>query len=122
MALGRHEAVAAEPRRIDGKRLEMSPPDRQARYMTQIFPRRGGLGESKFRILFGILGEAMMSKVKIAEPVGGQSQGEAREAGNALIEPGAAERRLMDRLVQQGEQEGDQYALRDHEQGPERYL
>src|SRR5688572_22440486 len=90
--------------------------------MNRILPGGFGLGESELRILLRGLGETVMGEMEIAEPIGGKGQHEARDARDGFVEPGAAERRLMDRLVQEREQERDRYALRDHQQRPERHL
>src|SRR5262245_966558 len=122
MPLGRYEAVAAVPHGVGGKGFHLPPPDRQTRYMKDILRCRRGFGGCKLWILLKILSETVMGKMEIAKPVGGQCQHEACDPRDGLIQPCRAKRGLMDRLMQQGEQEGDGDALRDHEQGPERYF
>ncbi len=119
--LRRHIAVAAPARGVRPERLEMPQPDRKSGDVNDVLAHGFRLWKGQFGIVLGILGVAVVGEMEIAEPVRRERNGEAAESRHRVIQPLRLKSRPVHRLVQQGEQEHDENALRQHQHRPVRY-
>ena len=117
----RHEVILAAPRRIAHKGAHMADPHRNAGNMQEVLAPGFRLRRGQFGVLARHLREPVMGEMEIAEPARRQQDQKSAGMGGGHIEPTRPERGLVTGLMQQREQEHQNYALRQHQRRPERH-
>ena len=83
-------------------------------------PCLGARAGRKLRVAVGVVGELVMRKMVVAKPREGQHQGQADGMAHGVVQPRAAERRVMGAFMGKGEQEHGEDAKRQQRDPPAR--